>query len=94
MVEPSGTAISLNDSPSLSISFTSMVLVLVPIIKMETPKEQPDDHMSIPRTMMLHSAIHWPDITDASLSPMAVAHAVYVPMSATSSAQKQDHPRP
>jgi hypothetical protein len=61
MVEPSGTAISLNDSPSLSMSFTS--LVLVPIIKMETPKEHPDDHMSISCTMMLHSAIHcWPGI--------------------------------
>jgi hypothetical protein len=28
--------------------------------------------------MMLHSAIHWPGIADASLLPMAVAHAVYL----------------
>lgn len=30
------------------------------------------------RTMMLHSAIHWPDIADSTLWPMAVAHAVYL----------------
>jgi hypothetical protein len=31
--------------------------------------------MSIARTMMLHSAIHWPDVSDASLWPLAVDHA-------------------
>ena len=30
------------------------------------------------RTMMLHAAIHWPDVADATLWPMAVAHAVYL----------------
>ena len=34
--------------------------------------------MSIARTMMLHSAIHWPDIADPALWPMAVSHAVYL----------------
>ena len=34
--------------------------------------------MSMARTMMLHSAIHWPDIADPTLWPMAVAHAVYL----------------
>ncbi|KAI2491142.1 hypothetical protein MHU86_23428 [Fragilaria crotonensis] len=34
--------------------------------------------MSIARTMMLHSAIHWPDIADASLWPMAVQHAIFL----------------
>ncbi|KAI2510752.1 hypothetical protein MHU86_3700 [Fragilaria crotonensis] len=34
--------------------------------------------MSIARTMMLHSAIHWPDVADASLWPMAVQHAVFL----------------
>ena len=34
--------------------------------------------MSLSRTMMLHSAIHWPDVADSSLWPMAVAHAVYL----------------
>ena len=34
--------------------------------------------MSIARTMMLHSAIHWPDVANASLWPMAVSHAVYI----------------
>ena len=34
--------------------------------------------MSIARTMMLHSAIHWPDVADATIWPMAVAHAVYL----------------
>ncbi len=28
--------------------------------------------------MMLHSAIHWPGIADASLLPMAVARVVYL----------------
>jgi hypothetical protein len=32
--------------------------------------------MSIARTMMLHSAIHWPDVADAALWPLAVDHAV------------------
>ena len=34
--------------------------------------------MSIARTMMLHSAIHWPDVVDASLWPMAVTHATFL----------------
>ena len=34
--------------------------------------------MAIARTMMLHSAIHWPDVADASLWPMAVQHAVFL----------------
>jgi hypothetical protein len=32
--------------------------------------------MSIARTMMLHSAIHWPDVADAALWPLAVEHAI------------------
>ena len=32
--------------------------------------------MSIARTMMLHAAIHWPDMADPSLWPMAVQHAM------------------
>jgi hypothetical protein len=34
--------------------------------------------MAIARTMMLHSAIHWPDVADACLWPMAVQHAVFL----------------
>jgi transposase InsO family protein len=34
--------------------------------------------ISIARTMMMHAAIHWPEISDPSLWPMAVQHAVYV----------------
>ena len=34
--------------------------------------------MSMSRTMMLHAAIHWPDVADPTLWPMAVAHAVYL----------------
>ena len=29
-------------------------------------------------TMMLHSAIHWPDVANSTLWPMAVTHAVYL----------------
>ena len=34
--------------------------------------------MSIARTMMLHAAIHWPDVADPQLWPMAVQHAAYL----------------
>ena len=34
--------------------------------------------MSVARTMMLHAAIHWPDVADTALWPMAVAHAVFL----------------
>jgi hypothetical protein len=34
--------------------------------------------MSIARTIMLHSAIHWPDVADPMLWPMAVQHAVFL----------------
>ena len=32
--------------------------------------------MSMARTMMLHAAIHWPDVSNPSLWPMAVHHAI------------------
>jgi hypothetical protein len=34
--------------------------------------------MAIARTMLLHSAIHWPDVADPTLWPMAVLHACYI----------------
>ena len=34
--------------------------------------------MSMARTMMLHASIHWPEMSDPSLWPMAVAHAVFL----------------
>ena len=34
--------------------------------------------MAIARTMMLHSAIHWPDVADPTLWPLAVKHAVFL----------------
>ena len=34
--------------------------------------------MSIARTMMLHAAVHWPEMADATLWPMAVTHAVFL----------------
>ncbi len=34
--------------------------------------------MSIARTMMLHAAVHWGEMADATLWPMAVDHAVYL----------------
>jgi hypothetical protein len=34
--------------------------------------------MNMSRTMMLHAAIHWPDVADSTLWPMAVARAVYL----------------
>ena len=34
--------------------------------------------MCMARTMMLHSAIHWPDVADPALWPMAVNHATYL----------------
>ena len=34
--------------------------------------------MSIARTMMLHSVIHWPDVSDVTIWPMAVSHAAFL----------------
>ena len=34
--------------------------------------------MSMARTMMLHAAIHWPFVSNPSLWPMAVRHAVHL----------------
>ena len=34
--------------------------------------------MPVTHTMMLHSGIHWPDITDPSLWPMAIQHAIFL----------------
>ena len=34
--------------------------------------------MSISRAMLIHSALHWPEVSDAALWPMCVAHAVYI----------------
>jgi hypothetical protein len=34
--------------------------------------------MAIAHTMMLHSAVHWPEVADACLWPMAVQHAVFL----------------
>ena len=34
--------------------------------------------ISIARTMMMHSAMHWPEVSDVELWPMAVKHAVHV----------------
>ena len=34
--------------------------------------------MSISRAMMHHAALHWPDVADAELWPLAVQHAVYI----------------
>ena len=34
--------------------------------------------MSIARTMLIHAAIHWPDMADSALWPMAVQHAVFL----------------
>ena len=34
--------------------------------------------LSIVRTMMLHATIHWPEVANTSLWPMAVDHAVYL----------------
>jgi hypothetical protein len=34
--------------------------------------------MNMSHTMMLHAAIHWPDVANSTLWPMAIAHAVYL----------------
>ena len=34
--------------------------------------------MAIARTMMIHSAIHWPDVADSSLWPLAVKYATHL----------------
>jgi hypothetical protein len=34
--------------------------------------------MSLARAMMLHASIHWPEVTDTKLWPLAVQHAVFL----------------
>jgi hypothetical protein len=34
--------------------------------------------VSITRTMMMHAAIHWPEMSDPSLFPLAIQHAAFV----------------
>ena len=34
--------------------------------------------MSISRAMLHHAALHWPDVTDVELWPLAILHAVYI----------------
>jgi hypothetical protein len=34
--------------------------------------------MAIARTMMLHLAIHWPDVAGPTFKPLAVKHAVFL----------------
>jgi transposase InsO family protein len=34
--------------------------------------------MAITRSMLIHSAVHWPAVADTQLWPMAVQHAVYI----------------
>jgi len=34
--------------------------------------------MSISRAMMIHSALHWPEVADSQLWPMCVAHACFI----------------
>ena len=34
--------------------------------------------MSLARAMMLHSAVHWPEVADTKLWPLAVQHAVFL----------------
>ena len=34
--------------------------------------------MAMARVMMLHSAVHWPDVSDPTLWPLAVKHAVWI----------------
>jgi hypothetical protein len=43
----------------------------------QSPKETFAPSSPSHRTMMLHSAIHWPQVADSTLWPMAVSHAVY-----------------
>ena len=34
--------------------------------------------LNMSRTMMLHAAVHWPDMVDSSLWPLAMEHVAYV----------------
>jgi hypothetical protein len=34
--------------------------------------------MASARSMLIHSAVHWPAVADSQLWPMAVRHAVYI----------------
>jgi hypothetical protein len=72
------TAAEFTDQLShISSKFTSLP-VQERITTTASPKETSAQSSPSHRTMMLHSAIHWPQVTDSTLWPMAVSHAVYL----------------
>ena len=75
MVQPSAPHSSLPISP-ICPKFNDL-LELVHITTMELQR-RPSKPLSIARTMMLHSAIHWPEISDPSLWPMVVQCVTYL----------------
>jgi hypothetical protein len=79
--------VSDNGSAFTSAGFTTKLREFAQIIRFagagahhhnETAERGIQTIMSMARTMMLHSAIHWPEMGDPCLWPMAVAHAVYL----------------
>ena len=73
MVQPSLRSPTLPISP-ISPKFNDL-LELVHITTMELQRKAIQTIMSIAITMMLHSAIHWPEVSDASSWPVAVQYA-------------------
>ena len=75
MVQPSPPSPALPISP-ISPKFNDL-LELVHISPMEL-QSAIQTIMSIARTLMLHSATRWPEVSDPSLWPMAVQYATYL----------------
>jgi transposase InsO family protein len=86
-VIPQAYILSDNGSAFTSAAFTAKLCQLVQIIHFAgagahhyngTAELTIQTSMSMARTMMLHASIHWPEMLDPSLWPMAVAHAVFL----------------
>jgi Reverse transcriptase (RNA-dependent DNA polymerase)/GAG-pre-integrase domain len=79
--------VSDNGSAFTSAAFTAKLRQFAQIIRFAgagahhhngTAERAIQTIMSMARTMMLHASIHWPEMSDPSLWPMAVAHAVFL----------------
>ena len=75
------TYLSDNSSAFTSVGFTAKLHDFTQIIRFMgtgahhhngTAEQAIQTIMSMAHTMMLHAAIHWPDVSDPSLWPMAV----------------------
>ena len=78
-VADNGTAYTSADFTKHLAAYAQAIRHVAPGAHHQNPAERAIRTISsIARTMMIHSSMHWPDMADTSLWPMAVQHAVYL----------------